>query len=262
MANSGPNVLAGAIQEIRETFQMQRPRHFVVVLLGVFFSVYPSLSSVAQPGRSTRVTDPKRHRCIDPKSYPYRAQSAFVLKELDLLPGEVVVDIGAGDGWWSERFGRAVGDGGIVHAAEVDKKKVDSIKKRLADIPQIQPYLCQPDSTTLPENSCDMAFFSQVYHHLESKSRVDYLRHLRKVVKPSGRLAVIEKYATIATRKKDHGTPLSVLITEAEQAGWIPLRCELLTGTYHYLAVFGQRSLFPPEPERKEDEARRRLARF
>ena len=78
--------------------------------------------------------------------------------------------------------------------------------------------------------------------------RVEYLRHLREVVKPTGRLCVIEKYSAIATRGASHGTSLSQLVREAEQAGWIAVRCELMTGTEHYLSIFLQKDLFGPEP--------------
>jgi len=46
---------------------------------------------------------------------------------------------------------------------------------------------------------------------------------------------------------------LSKLITQAENAGWIPMRIELMPKTYHYIAIFGQKDVFPTEPERKSN---------
>lgn len=198
--------------------------------------------------RSTRIIDLNQHQRRGENRYPYRDKSQYILKELDLKVGDVVVDIGAGDGWWSQLMAEFVGEKGAVHAAEVEDKMVDNMKKKFADVPQIKPYLCKTDSTELAENSCDLAFLSQTYHHLDEDGRVDYLRRLRDVVKPTGRLCVIEKYTTIATEHGSHGTALSELIAQAEQAGWIPVRCELMTGTYHYLAIFVQKNLFGPEP--------------
>jgi ubiquinone/menaquinone biosynthesis C-methylase UbiE len=193
------------------------------------------------------VWSPDQHVCAGTGGYPYRERSAYILKELDLQAGDVVVDIGAGDGWWAEKMAELVGAGGIVYASEVDQRKVDKMKEKFTGVPQIKPYLCETDSTGLPENSCDLAFLSKTYHHLNVGGHVDYLRHLRKVVKPVGRVCIIEKYQAIAARRKDHAWSLSLLVQQAEEAGWIPVRYELMTGTYHYLVILVQKDLFPPE---------------
>ncbi len=196
---------------------------------------------------STRVEDTKQHARTGSSRYPYRAKSTYVLAELDLRPGDVVVDIGAGDGWWSEKMAEFVGSDGLVYASEVEQDKVDQMKERFAGAARVRPYLSPTDSTALEGGTCDLAFFSQTFHHLDKATRIDYLRHLSEVIKPTGRLCVIEKYPEIASRRGAHGTSLSQLVLEAEKAGWIPVRCELMTGTYHYLAIFVQKALFPPE---------------
>lgn len=215
-------------------------------ITGLCLLLFP-LSGRSDTGVSTRVEDPQQHVCTSTtgSGYPYRENTEFVLGQLDLKPGDVVVDIGAGDGWWSKRMADEVGEQGAIHAAEVEEKKVEQMKKSLADWPQIEPYLCPTDGTGLAENSCDLAFLSKTYHHLNEGSHVDYLRHLRKVLKPTGRVCVIEKYPEITPKNPGHAWTLSRLIAEAEQAGWIPVRCELMTGTYHYMAIFVQQDLFP-----------------
>ena len=197
--------------------------------------------------QGTRVTDSNQHQPAGTGRYPYRDKSDYVLRELDLRPGDVVVDIGAGDGFWAERMAALVGKEGTVYASEVEQNKVDSMKEKFGDLTQVMPYLCPTDGTGLPENSCELAFLSKTYHHLNADGRVDYLRHLRKVVRPTGRLCVIERYADIAGQRSSHDMLLSQLVKQAEQAGWIAVRYELMTGTYHYIAIFVQKDLFPPE---------------
>jgi len=246
-----------AIQLFTKSFNMRSPTVSRPFRLSVVLVLVTSLAcclkqSYAESGQSTRITEPTQHQRTGEKSYPYRAKSEYILKELDLQPGDVVVDIGAGDGWWSERMASCVGKSGVIHAAEVAEKKVEAMKTKFADVPQVQPYLCETDGTGLPENSCDLAFFSQSYHHLTPDGHVDYLKHLRSVVKPMGRVVIIEKYTENGLAAGSHGTRLSRLVRQAEEAGWVPVRIELMTGTYHYIAILAQKDLFPPEPEKKK----------
>ena len=194
---------------------------------------------------STRITDSKQHFCVGDGSYPYRSKANYVLKELDLKPGDIVVDIGAGDGWWADKMAEFVGLSGTIHASEVEKYKVYNMKERFKEVPQIRPYLCPLDGTDLAEDTCDLAFLSMTYHHLSEGSHVDYLKHLHQIVKSTGRLCIIEKHTALAQgRSKEHAWSPSLLVQQAEEAGWIIVRLEMLTGTHHFLAIFVQKEVF------------------
>lgn len=227
-------------------------------LLLLLILIAAPTATYADSGQSTRVTDANQHVYQSAGRYPYREKSDYVLKELDLKPGDVVVDIGAGDGWWAEQMVKFVGTEGVIHASEVEQKKVDEMKEKCADMPQIKPYLSPTDSTGLSEDSCDLAFLSKTYHHLNEGGHVDYLRHLRKVIKPTGRVCLIERHPSLAAgRGKEHAWSPGLLTQQAEKAGWILVRYELMTGTYHYVAIFVQKDLFPAEPPRRRPAAGR-----
>ena len=228
---------------------MTRLRSFLLCLAAIAVLLQPLGVSASDDRSSTRVDDPNKYQPAKEKR-SYRGMSELVLRELDLKPGDVVVDIGAGDGWWAAQMAPFVGEQGSSHAAEVTQKLVDKMKDKYAELPQLKPYLCPKDGPGLPENSCDMAFTSKSYHHLDRATRVDYLRGLREVLKPTGRLVVAERYPEICSGMTDHAVQPSVLTKETEEAGWILARFELLAGTQHYLAVFVQKDLFP-KPKKK-----------
>ncbi|MBL7143679.1 MAG: class I SAM-dependent methyltransferase [Phycisphaerae bacterium] len=169
----------------------------------------------------------------------YREAADYVIKRLGLRRKSVVVDIGAGDGWWSSKIAEKLGPKGVIHAGEVNEKKVDTMKEKWESVPQIKPYLCPTDGTGQEENSCDLVFISKTYHHFDKDTHVDYLRHLKKVVKPSGRVVIIERHADLASgRGKEHAWQPGLLGQQAEQAGWMLLRCELIPGSDHFMAIF------------------------
>jgi ubiquinone/menaquinone biosynthesis C-methylase UbiE len=181
----------------------------------------------------------------EPGVYSYREAANIVIERLDLKPDSVIVDLGAGDGWWASKIAAQLDADGIIHAAEIEQRLVDAMKTRWANIPQIKPYLCPMDGTGLNTDTCDMAFISKTYHHLDKDKHIDYLKHLKQVIKPSGKLVIIECHpALVRGRAKEHAWLPGLLAKQAEDAGWMLLSCEFITGTDHYMAIFVQPESF------------------
>jgi ubiquinone/menaquinone biosynthesis C-methylase UbiE len=215
----------------------------------------------AQTAASTRIVDAEQTRKAHSPPKGFKALKDYIVKELELQPGDVVVDIGAGDGFWSDLMAKQVGPTGVVHAGEVAQGKVDTMTKKFAALPQVRPYLCPTDGPGLPPASCDLAFISETYHHFDKGTQVAYLKGLRPVLKPNARLAIIERYTETGIGHGEHGTPLSRLVKEAEASGWVPLRVTMIPGTYHYLAILAPQDLFPAEKPRQDGKAKKKAAK-
>jgi precorrin-6B methylase 2 len=189
----------------------------------------------------------------------YREAANYVVKRLGLRRNAIVVDIGAGDGWWASKIAEKLGPKGIIHAGEVDQKKVDSMKEKWTEVAQIKPYLCPTDGTGMTENSCDLAFISKTYHHFDEDTNIDYLKHLKKVIKFSGRLVIIERHADLASgRGKEHSLQPGLLGHQAEQAGWMFLRCEMIPGSDHFMATFVTPEAFAEKLSRRSAATKRK----
>src|SRR5690606_14449625 len=92
-----------------------------------------------------------------------------ILEALDLRPGMAVADIGAGTGFFSLLISEKVGQAGQVYAVDIAKNFIEHIDQisQEAGRTNIEAIVCDARSTALPENSIDLAFVCDTYHHFE-----------------------------------------------------------------------------------------------
>lgn len=134
--------------------------------------------------KSALYSGPARDRWQDPDR---------VVDTLDLADGDVVVDLGAGGGYFTYRLARQVGPTGRVYAVEPDTDLTQRIERRVRrksyrNIEVVRPPEGVPPR--LPE-VVDLVVTVDAFHHLPEE-RVDYFRQLAHILSPDGRLAVIE----------------------------------------------------------------------
>ena len=145
-----------------------------------------------------------------------------VLQVLQLKNGDMVADIGAGTGYFTRRFARAVAPDGKVYAVDIAADVLEYQKERAKqeNLTNIVTVVSLPGDPTLPKNSIDVAFFCDVIHHLEN--RVAYFRTLMPDLKPHGHMAIIDYPPDSPHRPHppDELVPKSQAISEAEQAGF------------------------------------------
>ena len=115
-----------------------------------------------------------------------------VLKTLGIKPGEAVADIGSGGGYFALRFARLTGEKGIVFAVDVNPTflKLVAKKAREAGLKNVRTVQARKDSSGLAPGSADLIFMRNVFHHLKTPTR--YFRDLRPVLRPGGRIAIID----------------------------------------------------------------------
>jgi arsenite methyltransferase len=126
-------------------------------------------------------------KAADPKNKPDR-----ILETLALQPGQSVADVGAGGGYFSQRFAEAVGENGIVYAIDTSPEFLEFVRKA-ADakgLSNIKTVLVAEDKLILPKKSFDIIFLRNVYHHLQN--RVKYFGNLKEFLKPGGKIVIIE----------------------------------------------------------------------
>src|SRR5258707_3045743 len=159
-----------------------------------------------------------------------------VIDILDIAPGKVVADIGAGSGWFSVRAAMRVTETGTVYAVDINPEAVRYISERVQKegLHNVKAILSTPDNPQLPANKIDSVLLLKTYHEVEKP--VTLLRNLRPSLRPGAKVGVIDRNGN----GENHGVAREVVIREASQAGY-----ELL-GTYDfvkddmdYFLVFG-----------------------
>ena len=136
---------------------------------------------------------------------PERAQEEQPEKALDALeikPGSVVGDVGAGVGYFTEKLARRVGPNGKVYANDIQPEMLVQLRKNMAKlgIGNVQTVVGAEDDPHLPANTLDLILLVDVYHEFSKPQAM--LRHMRESLKPGGRLVLLEY------RKEDPNVPI------------------------------------------------------
>lgn len=140
-----------------------------------------------------------------------------VVAALQLKPGQVVADIGAGSGVFTLPLAKALAGSGKVYAVDIEQGLVDHIAKKAKEqnVPNVQGVLGKFTDANLPARDVDLAFIADVLHHIEN--RAEYLKNLAPYLKPGGRIAVIDFFPELGPHKNDK----ALQITKAETQAWM-----------------------------------------
>jgi precorrin-6B methylase 2 len=124
------------------------------------------------------------------------------LDALDIKPGMVVADVGAGVGYITTKLARRVGPSGKVYATDVQPEMLERLRENLerSQITNVETVLSSQTDPKLPAGKLDLILMIDVYHELAQPQRM--LRAMRGALKPDGRLVLVEY------RKEDPTLPV------------------------------------------------------
>jgi ubiquinone/menaquinone biosynthesis C-methylase UbiE len=164
-----------------------------------------------------RFEDPKRHEWQKPDQ---------VVKALNLEPGSVVADIGAGTGYFTRRFAKAVVPGGRALGLDIENSLVNYMKEdaRKLNLKNYEARVVKLDDPELEPRSVDVVFLCNTYHHIDNRN--EYFKKVSKSLKPGGRVVIVDYYK----RKMPEGAPprhklsKNAVVQEFKDAGYRLLR--------------------------------------
>jgi ubiquinone/menaquinone biosynthesis C-methylase UbiE len=129
-------------------------------------------------------------------------QPAKALAALDLHPGMMVGDVGAGTGFYSLRIAKRIVPGGIVYANEIQEGMLERLRANaLAQhVKNVRPILGTESDARLPAEALDLILLVDTYHEFSQPQKM--LASIRRSLKPDGRLVLLEY------RKEDPKIPI------------------------------------------------------
>lgn len=194
----------------------------LVVLLAVAMAVASQSN-----GQEKSHADHMEHH-FDPKesakSFDDPARDAWqmpdrVIVALNLKPGEIVADIGAGTGYFSVRLAKSL-PVPKVYGADIEPSMVAYLRERAAKegLKNVIAVQAAADTPNLPE-PVDVVLIVDTYHHIGD--RETYFQKLARSLKAGGRVAIIDfKPDSPEGPPKEFRFPVDKFKTEMSKAGY------------------------------------------
>jgi ubiquinone/menaquinone biosynthesis C-methylase UbiE len=138
-------------------------------------------------------------------SRKFEAASAYKLDDVERLrwnnpkeivtaagirPGERVAEIGCGTGWFTFQLEAAVRPRGMVYALDMQPAMLQILHAKCNGTERILTLPCGENTFELDDGEVDVVFHANALHECEEPEL--HLREVHRVLKPGGRLSVIE----------------------------------------------------------------------
>jgi ubiquinone/menaquinone biosynthesis C-methylase UbiE len=145
--------------------------------------------------------------------------------------GATVADVGAGTGPFAIAAARHVGVSGQVFATDIERKKLNKLRKRAQKhgLRNIRIFQADDEHSGLPPNCCDSILLRGSYHHFSKP--IAMATDLFHALRPGGVVALIEftprwwlsliaPVKDVPANRGGHGIPHDVLIREFRAVGF------------------------------------------
>ncbi len=117
----------------------------------------------------------------------------LILKKLNILPGQTVLDAGCGTGYMSKLFSNAVTASGKVYALDHDTYFIESLKKEICGPTNIEAVKADiSDCTPVSDASVDLIYTSTMLHTFRQKQMCGFIHESMRILKPESAMAIVE----------------------------------------------------------------------
>ncbi|HRK61479.1 MAG TPA: class I SAM-dependent methyltransferase [Candidatus Omnitrophota bacterium] len=160
-----------------------------------------------------------------------------VIKSFNLPDDAVVVEVGAGTGYFAVRLAPQVKNGKVI-CYDQSAKMISYLGNRVSELglTNVDARSTGPDGGLELEEKANLIFSVDVYHHLND--RVAYFSKIAQYLKPGGALVVIDRTEEkVEGQPTGHRVPKEKIIEEMKEAGFeLATDFDFLLPVQYYLA--------------------------
>ena len=120
-------------------------------------------------------------------------QPERIMDSVRVIPGMIVGEVGAGDGYLTFKLSRRVKPGGFVYANDIVERGLRRIREQCEqdDVENIQTVMGQVDDPRFPVDTLDLVIMDYVFHEISHP--VAFLNRLPDYMNPDAQLVIIDR---------------------------------------------------------------------
>ena len=139
-----------------------------------------------------------------------------------VVPGMVVGEAGAGDGYFTLPMARRVGAAGAVYANDISRRALDRLqsnakRERLDHVHIVEGDIDDPQ---FPRRDLELVVIVHAFHDFSQP--VEWLRNVKRYLRPGAAVAVIDRDPSQGA--ESHFWPRERILGYAEKAGFEPVK--------------------------------------
>ena len=197
----------------------------IFILLALLACCYapPTVSVPARERDPAVVVGPSSASWLERSTRAEEERPEVVIHAMKLKNGDVVADVGAGTGFYTRRLARAVAPHGVVYANDIQPEllMILSEKAGAETLINIIPILGTETDPKLPPGKLDWILMVDVYHEFQQPEPM--LAALKRALKPTGRVALVEYRETTTHIREEHRMSKEQVLSE-----WLPAGFRLI----------------------------------
>lgn len=128
-----------------------------------------------------------------------------------ISPGNTVIDLGCGPGFFTVEMAKMVGREGLVVAVDLQAEMLDKIAQKMFDTElakRVRIHQCSVQGLKL-EQTIQADFILAYYMVHETPDKAAFLRETKKHLKPGGRFLIVEPPIHVSKKEFDEMTTLA-----------------------------------------------------